>query len=62
MNQQQMLITIAQDAYDANQYRGVIGASKGIRDNQKADSAEAYKAVVALIAERDALLEAKGHD
>jgi hypothetical protein len=40
---------LAQDAYDANQYRGVIGAPKDSRAKSKAEGEAALAAVAELV-------------
>lgn len=45
----EVLLALAVDAYDANQYRGVIGASKEKREKAKAEGAEAVDTVTKLI-------------
>lgn len=43
------LFKLRVDAYDADQYRGTIGAAKPARAKAKADSAEAIAAVTELV-------------
>lgn len=49
MNAVDVRAVMAQDAYDAGQYRGVIGASKADRMAARARSDEARAAVAELI-------------
>lgn len=56
-----VLTVMAQDAYDADAYRGVIGADKAERIAIKAISAEARAAVIELIAAARAAAESAGN-